>query len=191
MVPIISLAFLAVASILAYRWLNKEVAGKGELHNPEGEGGSALVVYHPGRGTFHRRVVRGFVDGLVAGGWRVGVATASDQAPTELAGYDLLVLGSPTYGFAPSLPVRRYVRRLGDLDGQPTVTIVTGMGAGERSSRILQEHVRAAGGNLVKSLIFYRMRPNDEDNYADGEQNRALAVEMAGQAARSLAQTRV
>jgi len=37
-------------------------------------------------------------------------------------------------------------------------------------------------------IMIYRMRPNDNDNYADGKQNRALAVEMAKQAARSLAQ---
>jgi hypothetical protein len=31
------------------------------------------------------------------------------------------------------------------------------------------------------------MRPNDDDNYVDPKQNRLLAVEMAAQAARSLA----
>jgi flavorubredoxin len=160
-----------------------------EVRNAGGDTGSALVVYHPGRGTFHRRVVGGFVDGLGASGWRVEVATANDQAPRELANYDLLVLGSPTYWFTPSLPIRRYLRQLGDPEGQPTVTIVTGLGAGERSSKVLQGKVRDAHGNLVKSLTLYRMRPNDDDNYADGKQNRALAVEMAEQSARSLAQT--
>jgi flavorubredoxin len=185
----IVLAFLAAAWILSYWWLNREVVGKVEVRNAGGDTGSALVVYHPGRGTFHRRVVGGFVEGLVASGWRVEVATASNQAPTELANYDLLVLGSPTYWFAPSLPIRRYLRKLGDLDGQPTVAIVTGLGAGERSSKVLQGKVRDAHGYLVKSLTLYRMRPNDDDNYADGKQNQALAVEMAKQAARSLAQT--
>jgi hypothetical protein len=127
MILIIILALLAAAWILSYWWLNKEVAGKVEIHNPEGDGGSALVVYHPGRGTFHRQVIDGFAEGLVASGWRVEVATASNHAPTELANYDLLVLGSPTYWFTPSLPIRRYVRQIGDLAGQPTVTIVTGL----------------------------------------------------------------
>jgi hypothetical protein len=190
MVLIIILAVLAAAWILSYWWLNKEVTGKVEIHNPEGDRGSALVVYHPGRGTFHRRVIRGFVEGLIASGWRVERTTASDQAPTELANYDLLVLGSPTYWFTPSLPVRRYLRRLGNLDGQPTVAIATGLGAGERSSKILGRKIRGAHGSLVKSLTLYRMRPNDDDNYVNGKQNRTLAVEMAEQAARSLAQTR-
>jgi flavodoxin len=187
MVLIIILAILAAVWILSYWWLNREVVGKVEVRNPGGDTGSALVVYHPGRGTFHPRVVGGFVEGLVASGWRVEVATASDQAPTELANYDLLVLGSPTYWFTPSLPIRRYLRKLGDLEGQPTVTIVTGLGAGQRSSRVLQGKVRDAHGNLVQSLTLYRMRPNDDTNYSDGKQNRALAVEMAKQVAQSLA----
>lgn len=184
---IIVLAMLAAAWILSYWWLNNEAADEVKIHNPEGATGSALVVYHPGRGTFHPQVISGFVEGLVASGWRVEVATANAQAPSDLTGYDLLVLGSPTYWFMPSLPVRRYLRRTGDLGGQPVATIITGLGAGGRSSAILREKVCDAHGRLVKSLILYRMRPNDDDDYADGRQNRALAIEMAKQAARSLA----
>jgi hypothetical protein len=189
MVLAIILAILAVAWILSYWWLNKEGPYQAEARNPEGDKGSALVVYHPGRGTFHPKVVSGFVEGLVADGWRVDVATASAQAPTELSNYDLLVLGSPTYWFMPSAPIRRYLRRLGDLDGQPTVTITTGLGAGERSANIFRRRVRGARGSLVKSLNLYRMRPNDDDNHVDGKQNRALAVEMAKEAARSIVLT--
>jgi hypothetical protein len=181
------LAILAVAWFLSYWWLNREAAPQVEVRNPEGDTGSALVVYHPGRGTFHRQVMGGFVEGLVASGWRVEVATATSQAPTQLANYDLLVLGSPTYWFAPSVPIRGYLRKLVDLDGQPTVTIITGLGAGGRSSNALCKKVQSARGSQVRSLTFYRMRPNDDDNYVDGKQNQALAVEMAEQAARSLA----
>jgi hypothetical protein len=187
MALVIILTVLAAAWILSYWWLNKEVAGEVEVRNPEGDTGSALVVYHPGPGTFHRQVVDSFVEGLVAGGWRVEVATASTQAPTELDNYALLALGSPTYWFTPSVPVRRYLRRLGDLGGLPAVTITTGLGAGGRSSKVLQRYVRDAHGSLVESLTLYRMRPNDDDNYVDATQNMALAVEMAKQAAASLA----
>jgi hypothetical protein len=82
------------------------------------------------------------------------------------------------------------LRKLGHLDGQPTVIVVTGLGAGERSSKVLQGKVRDAHGILVKSLALYRMRPNDDDNYSDGKHNRALAVEMATQAASELAVAR-
>lgn len=179
------LGALAVAWVSSYLWLNAETVSAIEVQNPAGQAGAALVVDHPGRGSFHVRVVSGFVEGLVAGGWRVETATASGQAPTDLSGYDLLVLGSPTYWFTPSWPIRRYLDRLGDLAGQPTVTITTGMGAGERSASMMQRQVRGANGELVSGMLFYRLRPNDDENYANPEQNQALAVQMATQAARA------
>ena len=106
---------------------------------------------------------------------------------TDLSGYDLLVLGSPTYWFTPSWPIRRYLDRLEDLAGQPTVTIITGMGAGERSASLMQRQVREANGELVSGVLFYRLRPNDDENYVNPEQNQALAVELAARAARKLA----
>lgn len=190
MIGIVILIVVVAAWGLSYLWLNQEVAGKVEVQNPEGDAGTALVVYHPGRGSFHPRVISGFVTGLVAKGWRVEVTTASPQAPADLSGYDLLVLGSPTYWFTPSLAIRRYLRRLGDLGVQPTVTIITGLGAGGRSTAVMERQVRKANGHLVKSLFLYRMRPNDEENYVDSKQNQALAVEMASRAASELAVTR-
>jgi hypothetical protein len=177
---------IALAWVLSYLWLNKVVVSPVEVRNPEGKAGTALVVDHPGRGSFHVQVVSGFVGGLVVGGWRVETTTISPQAPTDLSGYDLLVLGSPTYWFTPSWPMRRYLGWLGNLDGQRVVTIVTGMGAGERSASIAEKWVRGRDGDLVKGLLFYWMRPNDDDNYVNTAQNKALAVEMAAQTAREL-----
>ena len=131
-------------------------------------------------------IVSGFVDGLVASGWRVEVTTPSVQAPTDVSGYDLLVVGGPTYGFAPNRPIRRYLRRLGALSGPPVATIITAMGAGERSSAIMDRLVRDANGDLVCSLLLYWMRPNGDDRSVDGAQNRALAVEMATKAAEAI-----
>jgi len=182
------IAFAALAIIaVAIAWLdygrNKEVASEVEVWNPSGKTGTALVVYHPGRSDFQSRVFSGFVDGLVSNGWRVESTTPSAQTPTDLSSFDLLVLGGPTYWFSPNRPVRRYLKRLGDLEGQPTVTIITALGAGDRSASIMQKQVREANGNLVKALLLYKMRPNDDDNFVDGEQNQALAVEMVLQAA--------
>ncbi|MBN1138441.1 MAG: hypothetical protein JXM73_17765 [Anaerolineae bacterium] len=176
---LIVIGVLAVAWALSYLWLNQEFVGQIEVRNPEGEVGTALVVDHPGRGSFHVQVVAGFVEGLVSSGWRVETSTASRQAPTDLSGYDLLVLGSPTYWFTPSQPIRRYLDRLGDLKGQRTVTIVTGMGAGGRSAATIEKWVREASGDLVSGLLFYWMRPNDEENYVSTKQNKELAVQMA------------
>ncbi|NIO70024.1 MAG: hypothetical protein GTN71_13605, partial [Anaerolineae bacterium] len=130
---------LAVVVALLDYGRNKEVVSEVKTLNPEGDGGTALVVYHPGKSDFQHRVFSGFVEGLVSRNWHVEITTPSAQAPTDLSGYDLLVLGGPTYWFTPNRPIRRYLSRLGDLGGQRTVTIITAMGAGERSTSIMEK----------------------------------------------------
>ena len=164
---IIVLVVLAAAGALSYLWLNKEVVSEVEVRNPEGDAGTALVVYHPGKSDFQEKVTYAFAEGLASNGWRVEITTASAQAPTDFSGYDLLVLGGPTYWFTPSRPIKRYLSRLGDLGGQ-------------RSISVMEQQVREANGDLVKSLILYTMRPN-EDLYGIND-----AVEIATQAAKEI-----
>jgi hypothetical protein len=168
---IVVFVVVAALPILLYSWLNREVVGEVEVSNPEGDAGTALMVYHPGKTGFGERVTGAFVEGLVSNGWRVETTTPSARAPTDLSGYDLLIVGGPTYMFTPNRPIRAYVRRLGDLGGKPTATIITGWGSGERSNAIMQEDVRRANGQLVASLLLYTIRPN-EDLYGinDAEQ---------------------
>ena len=165
---------------------NREVVTEVTTLNPGGGAGTALVVYHPGKSDFQRRVFTGFAQGLVAGGWRVEMTTPSLQAPTGLDGVDLLVLGGPTYGFKPNRPIQTYLNRLGDLGRKPTVTIITALGMGRRSAHFMEQRVRQANGTLVKSLILYKARPNDEHNPVGGRQNQDLAVEIVTRAARTI-----
>lgn len=160
--PIVIVVILAVLLVVSYLWLNTEVASEIRVLNPGGEAGTALVVYHPGKSDFHERVTNAFAEGLVSNGWQVDVTTASTDAPTGLSGYDLLVIGGPTYYWTPDRPVLRYLSRLGDLRGQRTVTIITAMGAGKRSISIMDQRVQDANGDLVDSLLLYTLRPNED-----------------------------
>jgi len=60
------------------------------------------------------------------------------------------------------------------------VTIITGMGAGGRSNSIMEKDVRAANGDLVKALLLYTIRPN-EDLHGVND-----AVEIATRAAKDI-----
>ncbi len=60
------------------------------------------------------------------------------------------------------------------------MAIITAMGLGGRSISIMERDVREANGDLVKSLILYTMRPN-EDLYGIND-----AVEIATQAAKEI-----
>lgn len=159
-VPLVVLA--AVVAVTA--WVEfHEVVSEVKVLNPEGDTGRALVVYQKGLRDFQPRVASGFAEGLVSSGWRVEITTVSSRAPTEISGYDLLVLGWPTYWFNPSLPIRRYLGRIGDLRGKKTVIICTAAGAPAGSCEKMMKLVQAANGTIVKSLTLFTVRPNEGD----------------------------
>jgi len=160
MVLIVVLVILVAAWVLFDLWLNREVVSEVRALNPGGDAGAALVVYHPGKSDFHHRVTAGFAEGLVSNGWRVEITTVSTQAPTDVSGYSLLVLGWPTYWFNPSLPVRKYLSRIGDIEKKNTVIICTAAGSPLNNCETMKNLVQAANGKIVKSLTLFTLRPN-------------------------------
>jgi hypothetical protein len=174
------LVILIVGVALLYFVTSQEVASSTEVLNRGGDQGTALVVYHPGLTGFHERVTSAFADGLVSNGWRVEMTTASPYAPTDLSSYDLLVLGGPTYFWTPCRPIKIYLSRLGDLGGKRTTIIITALGMGERSISTMERLVRAANGDLVKSLLLYSLAPN-EDIYGTND-----TEQIASQVAREM-----
>lgn len=161
MIEVMGLAILAVIGAVT-AWVEfHEVVSEMKILNPEGDSGRALIVYQKGLRTFQPRVASAFAEGLVSSGWRVEVTTISSHAPTDLSSYDLLVLGWPTYWFNPSLLLRRYLKRLGDLDGKRVVVICTAAGAPAGSCEKMRRIVQAAHGTVVKTLTLFTMRPNE------------------------------
>lgn len=142
-------------------WVNQPVVSEVTSFNPEGETGRALAIYHPGRSDLQERAVRGFVEGLVAAGWRVDLTTASEQVPAP-TGYDLLVLGAQSYTWAPARPVQDYLRRAGDLDGLPVVAILSGLGETSPANAVMRDLIAAANGNLIGLYNVWQMRPMDD-----------------------------
>jgi flavorubredoxin len=128
--------------------------------NPDGSTGTALVVYHPGRSGFQEMFIHAFSEGLVSNGWRVEISTVSKETPTDLSGYDLLVLSAPTYDWVPAKPIPRYLERLGDLEGQPTAVILSAAGTTTLSVPTMEEMVREANGDLVASYTLWTLIPN-------------------------------
>ena len=130
----------------------------------DGRAGRALIVYHQGRGPMHfqARVQRAFAEGLQAQGWQVDLTTASKQAPGDVSRYDLMVLGAQAYNWCPAQPIVDYVDRVAGLTGKPVVVVVSGGGMTDRAIQVLQRHVLAAGGAIVKAIEIWTSRPTEE-----------------------------
>ncbi len=156
--------------------MNNDVATETNILNPEGTV-TALVVYHPGITSFTKDVTYAFAEGLVSSGWRVEITTPSSKAPTDLSGYDLLVLGSPIYGFSITQTIDRHLNRIGNLQKIQTVILLTGAGSPGNSASIMEQAILNSNGTVKKTLVLFSMAPNDGD---------ASAADLAEQAGKEI-----
>lgn len=151
---------LALLSAYVSFVINNDVVTELVIKNPEGAK-RALVLYHPGLSSFSKDVAYAFADGLVVNDWRVEIATPSNEAPTDLSEYSLLVIASNTYAFTPDVPTTRHIERIGDLSGIQTVLLTLGAGSAEESKKALENLVQSSNGTIAKSLLLYSMAPNE------------------------------
>ncbi len=133
-----------------------------ETINPGGVTGKILVVYHPGISNFQKNVTRSFVNGLVEKDYIVDMTTPSSKTTTEIDRYDLIVLGSPTYGFSPAKPIEDYIKRVGDFNDKKVVVLLTGAGSTDESIEEMKDLIEVANGSIIEVLILWSSAPNEE-----------------------------
>ena len=131
-----------------------------ETLNPSGSK-IALVIYHPGLTSFTKDVASAYTDGLVNSGWQVELTTASNQAPSDMPKYSLLVLCWPIYDFNPAPTITNYVHRIGDLKDMNTTIIAVGGGLDPLNApAAMNKTVQDAHGTIIQSLTLYRSNRN-------------------------------
>ena len=157
---------------------NLETVTQLKTINPTSSGPRAIVVYSPGISDFHQRMADSFASGLVASNWSVDIVTASSQAPVDLTGYSLLVIGGPLYGGQPSKPIQDYMARLADLKGIRVYTLLTTAGSPHDANQIMTTWITTHGGVQVGKLILFTMAPNTP---VDGTSDPALIAAKTAQ----------
>jgi len=158
MIPVILGFFLG--SIL----LQAQLASPSDLIsvNAEGAAGHVLVVYHPGLSDFQKDVTFALIEGLIEGDWACDIATAHRGAPLDVAGYDALVLGSPTYAWRPASPICNYIANLEGAEGKPTLLLLTAAGKIADAFDVFGAAIEAVGGQVIETLGIFQAAPNEE-----------------------------
>jgi flavorubredoxin len=163
--------FIVVAGVSGFIFwkISSDYVSETNVLNAEGSE-SALIIYHPGLSSFMEDVAYAFADGLVEGGWRVEITTASSEAPTDMSGYSLLVLGAPVYAGGPASSIGRHVERIGDLKGIGTVLLVTSGGSDGGAEAAMQQTVEEHNGAVDLVLSLFTSVSNDGDPLDIAEQ---------------------
>jgi hypothetical protein len=122
---------------------------------------TALVIYHPGLTDYAKNVTCTYAEALASAGWRVEITTPSNQAPTDAAKYQLLVLCWAIYDLNPAPTITNQIHRMGNLNGVDTTIIIIGGGLDplnvkDQMNRIVAE----ANGTVVQTITSFRSQRN-------------------------------
>jgi hypothetical protein len=137
----------------------------------------ALILFHPSRDAhFSDDLSMSLAEGLKAAGFSVHRATLTSDTPPAFDGYTLIAVVSNTYWWTPDIPTLRYLERA-RFKGINAIGVIGGGGATERSQRMLDEALRKAGANVIRTRSFWLWRPNDESRMS--EPNKQVALQLA------------
>jgi hypothetical protein len=162
-----ALLFLLVVFVIIFGYLEysvyHETPTETQVLNANGAK-TVLVIYHPGLTDYARNITYTYAQALAANGWRVEVATASPQAPTDISKYSLLTLVWAIYDFNPAPTITGQINRLGDLNGTNTVIIAIAGGLDPLNAPLAMNRiVQDANGTVVQSLTSYRSQHNQAE----------------------------
>ena len=163
----VTAAMLLIAWICIYdigysRRMHAETVSPVTNFGGDGSVGRAFIVYHATRGGFQSALQTALAEVLVSRGWSVDITTASRETPKDLSGYDLLVIGSPSYNWIPARPVVSFVRRVRNFNGKPVLIVVSGGGYTERTACVLRRRVERAHGTVLDAMELWTRHPNVE-----------------------------
>ena len=162
MLTTILIALAVLGSIGAYLEYSvyREVSTETEVLNAQGAK-TALVIYHPGLTDFAKNITYTYAEALASSGWRVEIATASPQAPTDLSKYSLLVIGWAIYDFNPAPTITNHIHRIGNLNGINTTIIIMGGGIDPFNVKdSMTKIVQDANGTVLQTITSLRSQRN-------------------------------
>jgi len=125
--------------------------------------GRALIIYHPGAMAYTEEVAYGIGKALQARGWEVHLDRANSRAISDLSEFNLLCVGSPTYGGSPRPPIVNYINRCSNLEKKMCLVFATGFYDPDESNKKMQNLLEAKGGKVVSSLALFTKQKNQVD----------------------------
>jgi NAD(P)H-dependent FMN reductase len=125
-----------------------------------GTAGRALIVHHPSKRGFVRRLVGAYADGMISNDWHVDLTTASWASTGDVSSYDLIVLAAPVYNWRAAKPLLTHVGRMTGMNGKSTVIVLAGGGMTDRALADLRDRVVSKGATTIDALEIWTERPN-------------------------------
>lgn len=124
---------------------------------PEGAPrGKVLVVYEPGAVGLTQRAAEEIGREFLGRGFEVNVSGIRSPEAKDTAGYDYLVLGTPTYIGRPTYVFKNYIKKLHQASGQVVGIFLTGPKGAQMVGLVPKVFLKAMQKPLEESGVTYR-----------------------------------
>jgi len=153
LICVITIAGLITTTMIVVSLNSREIIRDVEIRNPDGTKGTVFVVFRPGLTSFNEDIVNEFIRGLIDSDWRVEVTTTSQQTPTNVTTYDLIVLGSTVNGGKPHQSMLDYLSHV-DFEEKRVVLILTSGGIGGPGIDHFKNATIDANGTVHSAMQF-------------------------------------
>ncbi|OPY26931.1 MAG: hypothetical protein A4E28_02258 [Methanocella sp. PtaU1.Bin125] len=140
---------------------------------PSGQKGKALIVYEPGATRQTVRVGEEIGDLLLERGYEVTLSGIRAAAAKSTSGYDLVLVGTPTYVGRPTGAVKKYVKDLRLTAGQTFGIYLVGTKGAPTAGFVPKAFLDAmkkpleASNTVVKEMEFSGVKPFDHSNFVE------------------------
>ena len=176
--------FLGIAIFWLLLTIYAQFSGSANIELVKSESGdrTALILFNPDPFyNLDHQICKSLGEGLARQGFDSWIVTTK-QSNISREEYDLLVICSNTYNWAPDWGVTRFIQQNKPFDQQPVIAITLGSGSTSRSEKLLQYKLNRANAKVIASYHLWLMRPNDESKM---DRNN---VEIANELARKIGQ---
>lgn len=163
----IILLIMVVAGVVLWSYSYLNGAGSTTLNSTGNVTKKALVVYDPGFSGAPKTVANSLAEDLKSKGYTVTLAGINSKDAGNVSGYNVLIVGGPTYAGNASSSVKSYLNNL-NVDSNTTIGVFSvGDGADDQDSNIAMQQILQNKGIKVKVSIKYDKTavPNDYKKY--------------------------
>lgn len=166
-VPTALLILGRVIGFLAYFNATEAVTEKPKTEQK----GKALIVYEPGATKHTKKIGEEFGDLLLEQGYEVTLAGIKSEAAKDTSGYNLVVLGTPTYVGRPTGVVKKYVKNLHIASSQTFGIYLIGTKGAPMvgfAPKVFLDSMKkplAESDTTVKEMAFIGYRPFDYSDF--------------------------
>lgn len=166
----IIIGIIILISVAAYFVGNSKSSGS-ETIKPDGAiTGKALIVYDPGLSGGTKTAAIYMAEDLKSNGYEVKITDVKSSDESDISGYDILIVGSPTYGAKPTGPITSYLEGL-KSSGNITAGVYALAGGDAQNCVVVMEQMLNNKSIPVKVRANYDKSPfgasADRSQYSD------------------------